>query len=81
MPYLKRLYPNKKEEELRKKLLEEERRMRAKQPIPWTKSRFRSWALYRAERDKLEKKLGRSLTREEMNRIFGRSLSKAKRKN
>jgi len=81
MPYLKRLYPNKKEEELRKKLIEEERRMRAKQPVSWTKSRFRSWALYRTEKDRLEKKLGRSLTRKEISRVYSRSLRKAKGKN
>lgn len=31
-------------EELRQKLLEEERRLRAKQPEPWTKTKFRRYA-------------------------------------
>ncbi|MEM4662973.1 MAG: hypothetical protein QXM75_03045 [Candidatus Diapherotrites archaeon] len=31
-------------EELRQKLLEEERKLRAKQPEPWTKTKFRRYA-------------------------------------
>lgn len=31
-------------EEVRQKLLEEERKLRAKQPEPWTKTKFRRYA-------------------------------------
>ena len=31
-------------EEIRQKLLEEERKLRAKQPEPWTKTKFRRYA-------------------------------------
>ena len=37
-------FPFKVTEELRLKLLEEERKMRAKQPEPWTKTKYRKYA-------------------------------------
>ena len=36
--------PFKVTEDIRLKLLEEERRMRAKQPEPWTKTKYRKYA-------------------------------------
>jgi len=32
------------DEEMRQRLLEEERKLRAKQPEPWTKTKFRRYA-------------------------------------
>ncbi|MCX6802377.1 MAG: hypothetical protein NT067_04665 [Candidatus Diapherotrites archaeon] len=37
-------FPFKATEEFRLKLLEEERKMRAKQPEPWTKTKYRKYA-------------------------------------
>ena len=37
-------FPFKASEELRLKLLEEERKMRSKQPEPWTKTKYRKYA-------------------------------------
>ncbi len=33
-------------EEIRRKLLEEEQKLRAKQPEPWTKTKFRRYAKF-----------------------------------
>ena len=47
-------YPFKVTEELRLKLLEEERKMRAKQPEPWTKTKYRKYANFGKARLKSE---------------------------
>lgn len=40
-------------EEVRQKLLEEERKLRSKQPEPWTKTKFRRYANFgRVKKDK-----------------------------
>jgi hypothetical protein len=41
-------------EELRLKLLEEEFKMRKKQPTPWTKTKFRPFANFRTKKKKEE---------------------------
>ncbi len=47
-------FPFKVTEELRLKLLEEERKMRAKQPEPWTKTKYRKYANFGKAKLKVE---------------------------
>lgn len=41
-------------EELRLRLLEEERRLRARQPEPWTKTKYRKYASFGRTKSELE---------------------------
>ncbi len=43
-------------EEIRQKLLEEERKLRARQPEPWTKTKFRRYANFGRKRKKEQTK-------------------------
>jgi len=51
-------FPFKPSEELRLKLLEEERKMRSKQPEPWTKTKYRKYANFGRAKLKTEEKKG-----------------------
>ena len=58
------------QEETRKKLLEEERKMRAKQPVPWTKAKYRKYANYLNRKMEFFKEHGKKeLTRKELDEI------------
>ena len=58
------------EEKIRKKLIEEERAMRAKQPTAWTKTKYRGYANYLNRKMEHYKKNGKKeLTRKELNEI------------
>ena len=48
------------EKKIREKLIEEERRLRAKQPVPWTKSKYRAHAYFLEEKTKIYKKKGKN---------------------
>jgi len=71
------------ERKMREKLLEEERRLRAKQPIPWTKSRYRAYAYYLEEKTKIYKKKGRNkiknLTWEEYSELKQKVINRLRR--
>ncbi len=51
---LKDFLPIKVDEEMRLKLLEEEFKMRAKQPEPWTKTKYRKYANFGRIKTKIE---------------------------
>jgi len=70
MPYVDGLKLTRKERELQKKLLEEEDRLRSKQPLRWTRRKYGVYAEYLSRRDKLLSSSGQSeLTAAQLRKI------------